>query len=423
MYHFDEIIDRQGTNALNTDGFRGYIFHAGPEKQFPYKDEEFVRMWVADMEFSVAPEILEALHERVDRRIFGYTTMSDDSYFQAFQNWCRTQYGWEPEKNELCITTGIVPSLYQLIEILCAPDEKVLFTTPSYGPFLQAAQYSNAGALTSPLRKDSDSRFHVDFEQFESQCADPKCKAVIWCNPHNPTGRVWTTDELQRVAAIVQKYNLWIISDEIHCDLTRKTSRFTPMAMILPEYPKLITCMAPTKTFNLAGLAFSNTLIRDRETRERFRARDKSFGLINPLSLTAARCAYEKGGRWHNELRDYLDENFSFVKQFIDEQIPGAVMNISEATYLAWVDLNRVLPDVEDLPDFFANEAGVLLEGGDRLFVENAKGFIRLNLAMPRSIIQTGLERMRDAIQKHSIDGNLSAKKKPADSHQKTNCR
>lgn len=176
------------------------------------------------------------------------------------------------------------------------------------------------------------------------------------------------------------------------------------MAKVMDSYPKLITCMAPTKTFNMAGLAFSNIIIRDPALRAHFQERDKLFGMVNPMSLTAAQAAYAHGGAWHEALKQYLDESFAFVKAFLARELPEAVMYIPEATYLAWVDLLRCLPDVEDLPDFFANKAGVLLEGGDSLFVGNAKGYVRLNLAMPRAIIQTGLERMRDAIRNERED-------------------
>ena len=173
------------------------------------------------------------------------------------------------------------------------------------------------------------------------------------------------------------------------------------MAKVMKDYPKLITCMAPSKTFNLAGLAFSNIIIRDPVLRARFKDRDKLFGMVNPMSLTAAKAAYDKGGPWHEALKKYLDTNFAFVKEFLAENLPEAVMYIPAATYLAWVDMSKCLPDVEDLPAFFANNAGVLLEGGNALFVGNAAGYIRLNLAMPRSVIRTGLERMRDAIHSH----------------------
>ena len=404
MYNFDEIIDRRGTNALNTDGFRQYIFHAGPEKVFPYKDEEFVRMWVADMEFGVAPEILDAMRQRLDRRILGYTGVYDDQYYHSFRTWCLDHYGWDFPQEELCFSPGIIPALYQLTELLCTPSEKILLNTPAYGYFLHAAEYCGLEVLHSPLKKDEEGRFHLDCEDFERQCADPKCKLVFWCNPHNPTGRIWTEEELSRAAAIMEKYNLWVISDEIHCDLTRTGKVHTPMAKVMKDYPKLITCMAPTKTFNLAGMAFSNIIIRDPATREEFKGCDKLFGMVNPLSLAAAKAAYDKGGPWLEKLREYLDGNFALVQEFLALELPQAEMNIPEATYLAWVDLSRCLPDVEDLPGFFANEAGVLLEGGNGLFVGNAAGYIRLNLAMPRSIIQTGLERIRASIRRHKGD-------------------
>ncbi len=399
-YDFDAIIDRRHTNALNTDGFRGYIFHAGPEKVFPYKDEEFVRMWVADMEFSVAPEILDALRQRIDRRIFGYTGLYDSEYYHIFAKWCRDHYDWNFPEEQLCVSSGIIPALYQLTELLCAGDDKVLVNTPAYGYFAHAAEYVGAEVLTSPLHKKADGAFELDYEDFEKKCAHPQCKVVFWCNPQNPTGRMWTEEELRKAAAIMEKYDLWVVSDEIHCDLIRCGRRHIPMAKVMTDYPKLITCMAPTKTFNLAGLAFSNIIIRDKALRDRFRGRDKMIGMVNPMSLTAAEAAYTQGSAWHEALKAYLDDNFAFVKAFLTRELPEAVMYIPEATYLAWVDMNQCLPQGTDLPDFFANKAGVLLEGGNSLFVGNAEGYIRLNLAMPRSIIETGLTRMAQAIRR-----------------------
>ena len=174
------------------------------------------------------------------------------------------------------------------------------------------------------------------------------------------------------------------------------------MGKIMPDYEKLVTCMSASKTFNMAGLMFSNIIIRNAELRARFGARDKNIGSVNPLSVAAMQAAYEKGGAWLEQLKAYLDENFRFTVDFLRAQLPGSVCRVPEATYLAWVDMNGCLPDVDDLPMFFANEAGVLLEGGDALFVGNAKGFVRLNLAMPRAVIKKGLERMRDAVARHN---------------------
>ncbi len=400
-YNFDEVIDRRNTNALNTDGFRGYIFHAGPEMKFPYEDDDFVRMWVADMEFATPPEVCQAIRDRVDKRIFGYSQVFDGSYYEAFSGWCRRLYDWSFPKEQLVFTPGIIPALYELTGDLVAPDEKLLITTPAYGYFQHAAEFNNRELVCSPLNNDQG-WFTIDFEDLERKAADPKVKLLLWCNPHNPSGRMWTEEETKRVGAIAEQYGLWLISDEIHCDVIRQGKRHIPTARVMPDYPRLITCMAASKTFNMAGLMFSNVIVRDAEVRRQMAAHDKLIGCVNPLSLTATQAAFERGGVWLEQMKAYLDGNFRFVADYLAANLPGAVCRIPEATYLAWVDLNRCLPAVDDLPMFFANEAGVLLEGGDGLFVGNAKGFVRLNLAMPRAIVEKGLRRMSEAINKHN---------------------
>ena len=399
-YNFDEIIDRKKTNAMNTDGFRSYIFHAGPEMEFPFPDDEFIRMWVADMDFATPPEVCQAIKDRVDRRIFGYSQVFGNGYYEAFSAWCRKQYDWSFPKEQLVFTPGIIPALYELVGDLVAPDEKLLITTPAYGFFKHAAVFNSRELVCSALTHDNG-WFTIDFEDLERKAADPKMKLLLWCNPHNPSGRMWTAEETARVGAIAEKYGLWLISDEIHCDLVRQGKKHIPTAKVLPDYPKLITCMAASKTFNLAGLMFSNIIVRDAEVRNQMAAHDRLIGLVNPLSLAASQAAYEYGSDWLEQLKVYLDDNFQLVVEYLSTHLPGAVCRTPEATYLAWVDLNRCLPDVEDLPMFFANQAGVLLEGGDAMFVGNAKGFVRLNLAMPRAVIEKGLQRMSDAILRH----------------------
>ena len=399
-YNFDEIIDRKKTNAMNTDGFRNYIFHAGPEMKFPFPDDEFIRMWVADMDFAAPPEVCQAIKDRVDKGIFGYSQVFDNGYYEAFSAWCRKQYDWNFPKEQLVFTPGIIPALYELVGDLVAPDEKLLITTPAYGFFKHAAVFNGRELVCSALN-NANGWFTIDFEDLERKAADPKMKLLLWCNPHNPSGRMWTEEETARVGAIAEKYGLWLISDEIHCDLIRQGKRHIPTAKVLPDYPKLITCMAASKTFNLAGLMFSNIIVRDAEVRNQMAAHDRLIGLVNPLSLAATQAAYECGGDWLEQLKVYLDDNFRLVTEYLATHLPDAVCRTPEATYLAWVDLSRCLPDVEDLPMFFANQAGVLLEGGDEMFVGNAKGFVRLNLAMPRAIIEKGLRRMSDAIHRH----------------------
>lgn len=401
-YNFDEMIDRRGTNSENVDGWRPYIFGCGPERKFPYADEDFVRMWVADMEFAVAPEIRQAVIDRVNRKILGYTIVSDSGYYEAVSKWYRDRYGWGFPKEELVFSPGIIPALYQLVEDLTEPGEKVLTFTPAYGFFLHACEYSGRELVQVPLAADGG-RFSVDFDSFEEKAADPAVKVLMLCNPHNPTGRIWTEEELARMAGIAEKHSLWVISDEIHCDLVRCGLRHTPMGKIMSEYRRLITCMSASKTFNLAGMLFSNVIIRDEEERARFTARDKNIGAANPLSIAAHKAAYEQGGEWLEQLKAYLDKNFAYVDAFIRENFPGAVFKIPESTYFAWVDMSRTLPGVDDLPLFFAEHAGVLLEGGDGLFVGNAKGYIRLNLAMPHAVLEKGLRRMKEAVARAGV--------------------
>lgn len=400
-YNFDEIINRNNTNALSTDGFRSYMFHAGPDKVFPYRDEEFIRMWVADMEFATPPEICDAIKERANQRIFGYSKVFDTAYYSAFSAWCENYYDWHFPQEELVFSAGVIPALYGLVEELVDKDEKMLITTPSYGFFKHAATYNQVDLVYSPL-KNEDGYFCIDFDDFAKKAADAKMKLVVWCSPHNPTGRLWNEEELKRIAEIIEKNNLWVISDEIHCDLLRTGNRHIPLGKVMPNYEKLITCMSASKTFNLAGLMFANIIIRDEELHKTFEARDKNAGFVNPLSLAAHQAAYEKGGAWLEQLKEYLDDNFRFVKEYLDKHLPEAVFVIPEATYLAWIDIRHLLPGIDDVALFFAELAGVLLEGGDDLFVDNAQGYIRLNLAMPNSIVEEGLKRICRAIDSYN---------------------
>ena len=397
-YNFDEIIDRKNTNSQNVEGWRSYIFKCGPDKKFPYADDEFIRMWIADMDFAVAPEIRQAIKDRVDKKILGYTGVYDSDYYDAFHKWCLDNYDWIFPKEELTFSQGIIPALYQLIEDLVKPcNGKVLTMTPAYSHFLHACTYNQVQLVCSPLQK-KDSGFEIDFDDFDKKASDPDVKMLMLCNPHNPTGRVWTESELQHIAQTCEKYGLWIVSDEIHCDLLRTGLKHIPLGKIMTDYDRLVTCMSASKTFNLAGLCFSDIIIRNAEERKRFVARDKTRSAINPLSLAAHQAAYQEGAQWLSELKAYIDGNLNFVKEFLEENIPSASFRMPEATYFAWIDFGNTLPDEENLSLFFANKAGVLLESGDSLFVSNAQGYVRLNLAMPRSMVKLGMERIAEAI-------------------------
>lgn len=389
-YNFDEVINRKNTNCMNTDGWREYIFHAPRDREFPFPDDEYVRMWIADMEFATPPCIIDAMRERLDKRIFGYTKIFDPGYYAAFSEWCRSRYGWKCAEKELVTSPGIIPALFELVYYICQPDEKVLILTPSYAYFKHAADHNHIELVCSDLINDNG-YYTMDYADIEEKAKDPKVKLCIFCNPHNPSGRIWTEEELRKFGDICLANDLLVISDEIHCDLIRTGLRHTPLAKLYPDSDKIITCMAPSKTFNMAGLMFSNIIIPNGEVMKVWKARHYDFE--NPLSIAAAQAAYEKGGEWLSELKLYLDDNFRFTKEYLAEHLPKAVFRIPEATYLGWVDIGAYVEPREDLPLLFANEAAVLLEGGN-MFVQNSDTYIRLNLACPRATLGEGLRRI-----------------------------
>lgn len=394
MADFDKIVDRQNTNAMKTDGFRSYIFHADDTMKFPYADDEFIHMWVADMEFAVPDCIIEGVKERLEKKIFGYTQLTADRYYTAFENWCKKRYDWTFDRKDLVTSNGIVPALYELVSYICKSDEKVMLLTPSYPYFMYAAQKSGLEHVCCDL-VNQDGYYTIDFDDFERKASDEKMTVFILCNPSNPSGRVWKADELKRMADICEKYHVWVISDEIHCDLLRAGYKHIPMGKVMPDYDRLITCMAPSKTFNVAGLMFSNIIIRNEDLKKVWL--ENHYNFDNPLSIAAAQAAYEKGEPWVEELRAYLDQNFVYTKQYLEEHLPKAKFCIPEATYLAWVDLSAYFDPDENMEMFFAYKSGVLLESGSD-FVQHGEGFIRLNLACPRSLLEEGLKRICEAV-------------------------
>lgn len=388
-WNFDEIIDRRGTNAVNVEAALASVGLTGGD--IPYKDSELIRMWVADMEFAPPPAVLDAVRARLDRRILGYTGSFDGRLYEALAGWCRERYGWSFPREELVYSPGVVPAIYQIAEDAVGPNGKLIILTPSYAPFARAAKRCGAQLVCSPLIR-SGGRFAIDFDDLAQKAADPAAKLLILCNPHNPTGRVWTPEELRAVADIAVKNDLWLVSDEIHCDLTRVGVTYHPMGGILPDYRKLVVCLSASKTFNLAGLCLSEIVIRDAEERRRFRTGLKADGM-DPLSQAAHTAAFSEGGPWLDALRAYLDENFALMKAFFDGRFPLSEFAVSEATYLAWADLSAYVPEGERAAPYFARRAGVILEDGSS-FVDNAGGHVRMNLAMPRRLLREGLDRL-----------------------------
>lgn len=384
-WNFDRIIDRRNTQCLSIEACRGRM-------DIPYSDEEIVRMWVADMDFAAPDCVLQALHARVDHGIFGYTEMFGDALPHAFAAWCERMYGWRFPQEQLCTSHGIVPALFDLIRLRCKPGEKALFFTPSYGPFRRAAVDTGHEYVCSDLIPGEDGVFRIDFDDFAAKAADPAVTVCILCNPHNPTGRIWTDDELRRIGEICLENGLLILSDEIHCDLLRSGRTHTPLAKLFPDSERIVTCMAPSKTFNIAGLQFSTIVIPDPELRAAWKKTHTEGE--NPFSLTAAQAAYSDGGyAWLMALREYIDGNFAFTADYFAAHAPKVRFQIPESTYLAWVDVSAYTGPQTELRRLFAERAGVIVNDGS-MFVQNAEGFLRLNLACPRAIVEKGLSRI-----------------------------
>ena len=263
-YNFNQVFDRKNTNAMSLTGYRGYLFEPDEDLSGNYEEADFIPMWVADMEFAIAPEIIDAMKKRLEHPLLGYSRVADPTYALVFQKWCIDRYGWKFDINHLVNAKGVIPALYDLIGHICKPDENVLIITPSYAFFKHGVDFNEVSLVCSDLIKVND-EYRMDMDDIRAKAADEKCVLGIFCNPHNPTGRVWSKKELQELGEVCLENNLTIISDEIHCDLLRRDKHFTPMASLFPNSDKIITCMAPSKTFNLAGNMFANIIIPNDE--------------------------------------------------------------------------------------------------------------------------------------------------------------
>ena len=351
------------------------------------------------MDFQTAPAVKQALIDRFSQGILGYSKIDIDPYKNVFKDWCKRRYDFEVKNDWLVLSAGVIPALFDLVGYLCQPDEKILFFTPSYAFFMHAANHNNINYETSPLLLD-DGAFKIDWQDLEDKLKDEKVTCTVLCSPHNPTGKIWSNEELSKFASLCFKYNVTIISDEIHCDLLRSGNSFTPLQKLYPDSDQIVTCMAPSKTFNLAGIMQAHILIPNESLREQWNK--DHLPIANPLSIVAAQAAYEHGDHWLEQLKTYIDTNFEYVRQFLAEKLPKAQFSISDATYLAWINLGAYFPKDQNLTIFFANEAGVLLEGGN-MFVDNAEGYIRLNLACPLSKVKMGLHRIEETMKAHGF--------------------
>lgn len=366
----------------------------------PNVADDVVPLSVADMEIKTAPEIVEGLKNFLDNAILGYTGQYPD-FINAVKNWCEKQYGYTFEKSWLINTPGVVNAFYGAVNAFTEKGDGVIIFKPVYYPFSMAINENERELINCPLI-EKNGFYTIDFEKFDELSKNPKVKLLIFCNPHNPVGRVWTKEELTKVTEICLKNNVIIVSDEIHCDLIMPGHKFTSMMTIKNGIEdKLITCFAPSKTFNLAGLATSNIIVPNEELRKKYFATLSVMKntQVNILGYKACEIAYNKCENWLKELIQVLDKNQKLVKNFFEEKFPKIKAPLIEGTYLMWLDFRALNLSNEDLEKFMHLEAEFFTDEG-YIFGEEGNGFERVNLAAPTHVIEKALVRLEEALKK-----------------------
>lgn len=384
--NFDEIIPRRGTSCLKYDfaAERGY-----PEDVLPF--------WVADMDFRTAQPIIDELTRRVQHGIFGYTDPAPD-YRAALSRWMTEQHGYTPAAGSLVMTPGVVFALAMAVQSFTAPGDAILIQQPVYYPFGAIIRENDRQLVNCPLAL-RDGHYEIDFVKFEQCIVKSNVKLFLLCNPHNPVGRVFTREELSTLATICMQHHVLIVADEIHHDFVRPGFRHTTLASLSADIAQhTITCTAPSKTFNLAGLQCSNIFIENPALRQKFRRTIDRAGYSQPnaLGLFAAQAAYEKGLPWLTKLRAYLEENLARTKEFLARELPRVTLIEPEGTYLLWLDFRAYDLSAKALDDLIVHKAKLWLDSG-HIFGADGEGFERLNIACPWSSLERGLKSLAAA--------------------------
>ena len=385
---FDEFIDRKNTDSLKWDYCRQR-----------FGRDDILPMWVADMDFKSPAAITEAIIHRAEHGVFGYTEVSE-KLSGALIGWMKNKHNWQIDNQQIVYSPGVVTSVNTAILAYTNPGEKVLLQTPVYYPFFSSVRDNDRELIMNPL-KNSKVYYEIDFSDLEKKLAD-KVKIMIFCSPHNPIGRVWKLHEVEEVLRLCTKYDVILVSDEIHADLVFKGHKHIPVGSVSEEADKkIITLVSPTKTFNIAGLSVSAAFIPDVDLRRRFKntLNKNAACMLNIFGLTAAETSYTSCANWLDELLEYLEDNLSTLVEYFLDNIPQIKVIQPEATYLAWLDCNNLVVSKDKLMDFFVNKAGVGLNDG-RTFGDEGTGFCRLNFACPRATLLEGLERIKKAVWK-----------------------
>ncbi len=389
-YDFDQIVDRRGTGSLKWDVAEGEL-----------------PMWVADMDFQTAPEIRQALAERLQHGVFGYGIIPDE-WYEAYIGWWKERHGFTMEKEWLIFCTGVVPAISSMVRKLTTPAEKVLIQTPVYNIFFNSIYNNGCNVLQSPLAYNGK-EYAIDFEDLEAKLADPQTTLMILCNPHNPVGKIWDRETLARIGTLCQKHHVIVISDEIHCDLTEPGKSYIPFASVSEACRNnSITCIAPTKAFNMAGMqtaavSVPNPVLRHKVWRG---LNTDEIAEPNAFAVPAAVAAFTKGGTWLDALRAYVQQSKERVVQFVAQELPQLSVVPSEATYLLWLDCGKLGGDGAEIAQVIRRETGLYLSDGDQ-YGGNGNQFLRMNLACPHSVVEDGLRRLKAGILAYQAQKNV----------------
>ncbi|WP_278701213.1 MalY/PatB family protein [Phocaeicola sartorii] len=388
-YDFDEQISRRGTDSYKWDNA---------------ENENVLPMWVADMDFRTAPVIVDALHRRVEHGIFGYTRVPD-SYYETVIDWFVHRHGWKMDREWIIYTSGVVPAVSAIIKALTVPGDKVLVQTPVYNCFFSSIRNNGCEMVSSPL-VFADHTYTIDYEDLECKAADPKIKVMLLCNPHNPAGRVWKREELVHIGEICIRHGVTVVSDEIHCELVFPGYCYTPFASISEDFLRhSVTCISPSKAFNIAGLQIANIVCANADRRARIdRAiNDNEVCDVNPFGVIATQAAYNEGKEWLDQLIEYLHANYLYMRDFCREHLPEFPVTILEGTYLVWMDCRKLGISSEELERRLVTEARLWLNAGT-MYGAEGEGFMRWNIACPRNTLTEGLKRFVHFVKKTSID-------------------
>lgn len=386
-YDFDKVVDRHGTNALKLDVLKDR-----------YGRSDLIPLWVADMDFETPPFITEAIRKRLDHSLFGYT-VEPPELWTTVAGWIESHHGWKVDEKWLTFIPGIVKGIGMVINLFVKEDEKVIIQPPVYHPFRLVPQGNNREVVCNPLRENGDGTYSMDFENLE-KVADEKCRLLILSNPHNPGGIVWNRETLVRLADFCFRRHILVISDEIHCDMALWGNRHIPFASVSDEAAACsITFGAPSKTFNIAGIVSSYAIVPDDVIREKFFSWLASNELNEPtlFSPIATVAAFTQGDEWRKAMLSYIEGNVEFVIGYCSRNIPLIRPMRPQASFLVWLDCRALKLDHEHLIDLFVNKARLALNDGE-MFGKGGEGFMRMNVASPRSVLEEAVERLRKAV-------------------------